>query len=141
MVDGNIVGSPQKELELEELHKTIDDTLKKVCRDPKEIKIMKQRYGLEDGKPRTLESIAQNNKVTRERIRQIQKNIEKKMKHYLKDYQEYHFQGDNKVNNKIKELLKGYNMVVLKGLRLTDIKSDIAIKVEKGDTGNDVGAD
>lgn len=44
----------------------------------RERKLLRQRYGLEDGSPRTLEDLAKEYKVSRERIRQIeQKAIEK----------------------------------------------------------------
>lgn len=44
----------------------------------REIKILRLRHGLEDGEAKTLEDIAKIEKVTRERIRQIEsKAIEK----------------------------------------------------------------
>lgn len=38
----------------------------------RERKILRLRYGLEDGEPKTLEQVATIEKVTRERIRQIE---------------------------------------------------------------------
>ena len=40
--------------------------------DPRETKIISQRFGLDGGRPRTLESVAKNFGITRERIRQLQ---------------------------------------------------------------------
>jgi len=40
--------------------------------DDRERKILRLRYGLEDGTPKTLEELAKVEKVSRERIRQIE---------------------------------------------------------------------
>src|SRR6266704_3309073 len=40
--------------------------------DPREKKIISQRFGLDGGKPKTLEDVARNFGITRERIRQLQ---------------------------------------------------------------------
>ena len=40
--------------------------------DSREKKIISQRFGLDGGKPKTLEDISKNFGVTRERIRQLQ---------------------------------------------------------------------
>lgn len=46
--------------------------------DERERKILRLRYGLEDGEPKTLEQVATIEHVTRERIRQIEsKALEK----------------------------------------------------------------
>ena len=39
---------------------------------PREEKVLRLRFGLEDGRPRTLEEVGKEFKVTRERIRQIE---------------------------------------------------------------------
>jgi len=40
--------------------------------DPRETKIISQRFGLDGGRPKTLENVAKNFGITRERIRQLQ---------------------------------------------------------------------
>ncbi len=47
----------------------------------RERKIVELRYGLVDGKQRTLEEVAQEFKITRERIRQIETKILRKLRH------------------------------------------------------------
>jgi len=47
---------------------------------PRESKILAMRFGLDDGKPKTLEEIGDRLGVTRERIRQIQEEALKKMR-------------------------------------------------------------
>ena len=58
---------------------------------PREAKVLKLRFGLEDGKARTLEEVGREFKVTRERIRQIEAKALRKLRHpsrskRLKDY-------------------------------------------------------
>ena len=56
-------------------------------------KVLELRYGLEDGRSRTLEEVGRDFGVTRERIRQIEVKALRKLKHptrarKLKDYLE-----------------------------------------------------
>ena len=48
---------------------------------PREAKVLKLRFGLEDGKSRTLEEVGREFKVTRERIRQIEAKALRKLRH------------------------------------------------------------
>lgn len=48
----------------------------------KEAKIIRLRYGLTNGKTRTLEEVGKNLHLSRERIRQIEKRALQKLKHY-----------------------------------------------------------
>ncbi len=68
--------------QLEEVMKTLT---------PREAKVLKLRFGLEDGKSRTLEEVGKEFHVTRERIRQIEAKALRKLRHpsrskKLKDY-------------------------------------------------------
>ena len=58
---------------------------------PREEKVLKLRFGLEDGKARTLEEVGREFQVTRERIRQIEAKALRKLRHpsrskKLRDY-------------------------------------------------------
>ena len=58
---------------------------------PREQKVLKLRFGLEDGRQRTLEEVGREFNVTRERIRQIEAKALRKLRHpsrskKLKDY-------------------------------------------------------
>ena len=58
---------------------------------PREAKVLRLRFGLEDGKARTLEEVGKEFDVTRERIRQIEAKALRKLRHpsrskKLKDY-------------------------------------------------------
>ncbi len=60
---------------------------------PREEMVVRLRYGLDDGRPRTLEEVGQQFQITRERIRQIEAKALRKIRHpsrskYLKDYLE-----------------------------------------------------
>jgi RNA polymerase primary sigma factor len=48
---------------------------------PREEKVLRLRFGLEDGKPRTLEEVGREFNVTRERIRQIEAKALRKLRH------------------------------------------------------------
>lgn len=81
--------SPVDAATYELLKEHINDTLSLLT--PREQKILRMRFGLEDGKSHTLEEVGQEFGVTRERIRQIEaKALAKLRKHKdskrLKDY-------------------------------------------------------
>ena len=59
-------------LQLNEVLSTLTD---------REAKVLKLRFGLEDGKSRTLEEVGQRFDVTRERIRQIEAKALRKLRH------------------------------------------------------------
>jgi RNA polymerase primary sigma factor len=58
---------------------------------PREEQVLRLRFGLEDGRQRTLEEVGQQFNITRERIRQIEAKALRKLRHpsrskKLKDY-------------------------------------------------------
>ena len=60
---------------------------------PREEKVLRLRYGIDDGRPRTLEEVGKEFNVTRERIRQIEAKALRKLRHpsrskTLKDFLE-----------------------------------------------------
>jgi len=82
----------------------IDNTIKKLLKQqisevlltltPKEQRVLQLRFGLEDGRSRTLEEVGLEFSVTRERIRQIEAKALRKMRHTsrsskLRDFLEY----------------------------------------------------
>ena len=61
---------------------------------PREEQVLKLRFGLEDGRTRTLEEVGREFNVTRERIRQIEAKALRKLRHpsrskKLRDYLNY----------------------------------------------------
>jgi RNA polymerase primary sigma factor len=73
------------------LKEQIDDVLSHLT--PRERRVIQLRFGLEDGRSRTLEEVGQEFNVTRERIRQIEAKALRKLRHpsrsrKLKDYLE-----------------------------------------------------
>ena len=71
------------------LHEQLMEVLKTLTE--REQKVLKLRFGLEDGRPRTLEEVGREFNVTRERIRQIEAKALRKLRHpsrskKLKDY-------------------------------------------------------
>ena len=61
------------------LKEQTDHVLKSLT--PREEKVVKMRFGLEDGSEHTLEEVGQNFAVTRERIRQIEAKALRKLRH------------------------------------------------------------
>ena len=59
---------------------------------PREAKVLSLRFGIEDGRPRTLEEVGKEFNVTRERIRQIEAKALRKLRHPSR-------------NNKLKDFL------------------------------------
>ena len=71
------------------LKEQLADVLKTLT--PREEKVLRLRFGLEDGRPRTLEEVGKEFNVTRERIRQIEAKALRKLRHpsrakRLRDY-------------------------------------------------------
>ena len=54
---------------------------------PRENKILAMRFGLDDGRPKTLEEIGEKLGRTRERIRQIQEEALKKMREKIVEHE------------------------------------------------------
>jgi RNA polymerase primary sigma factor len=73
------------------LKEQIDGVLSSLT--PRERRVLQLRFGLEDGRARTLEEVGKEFNVTRERIRQIEAKALRKLRHptrsrKLKDYLE-----------------------------------------------------
>ena len=75
--DENAV-SPSQHSGQEILHETMDELLTELT--DKEEKILRLRYGIDDGVPRTLEEVGDMYGVTRERIRQIESKAIRRMR-------------------------------------------------------------
>ncbi|MBQ5347565.1 MAG: RNA polymerase sigma factor RpoD [Ruminococcus sp.] len=81
--------APADEASLTLLKEQLEEVLATLT--PREAKVLRLRFGLEDGKSRTLEEVGSEFKVTRERIRQIEAKALRKLRHpsrskKLKDY-------------------------------------------------------
>ena len=61
------------------LREQLADVLKTLT--PREEKVLRLRFGLDDGRPRTLEEVGKEFNVTRERIRQIEAKALRKLRH------------------------------------------------------------
>jgi RNA polymerase primary sigma factor len=71
--------SPYEYTRNQKLRLEIDTLLKEVLTE-REQQVIRMRYGLDDGRVKTLEEVGKYFDITRERIRQIQKNAIKKLK-------------------------------------------------------------
>lgn len=83
--------APSDAAAFELLKEQLEDVLHTLT--DREEKVLRLRFGLDDGKPRTLEEVGKRFNVTRERIRQIEAKALRKLRHpsrskRLKDYLE-----------------------------------------------------
>ncbi|HBJ81534.1 MULTISPECIES: RNA polymerase sigma factor RpoD [Pseudothermotoga] len=78
VADENIT-SPKKEAMRMLMREELEKVLKTL--NPREAMVLKMRYGLLDGKAKTLEEVGQYFNVTRERIRQIEVKALRKLRH------------------------------------------------------------
>lgn len=69
---------PQEIVEERETKRTLINYVNKL--EPRQCVVIKLRFGLEDGNPKTLEEVAKIYGVTRERIRQIEQKGLRKLK-------------------------------------------------------------
>jgi RNA polymerase primary sigma factor len=90
-IEDRKIMSPVDTASYELLKDQIGDVLETLT--PREQRIIRLRFGLDDGRSRTLEEVGREFKVTRERIRQIEAKALRKLRHptrsrRLKDYLE-----------------------------------------------------
>ncbi|MBQ2827010.1 MAG: RNA polymerase sigma factor RpoD [Clostridia bacterium] len=81
--------SPEEEVFSEMLREQLIEVLHTLTQ--REEQVLKLRFGLDDGRPRTLEEVGQEFNITRERIRQIEAKALRKLRHpsrskMLKEY-------------------------------------------------------
>lgn len=90
-VQDDTAGIPADEAGRQMLHRELVSVLASLT--PREQRVLSLRFGLEDGRPRTLEELGQEFNVTRERVRQIEAKALRKLRHpsrakRLRDYLE-----------------------------------------------------
>jgi RNA polymerase primary sigma factor len=78
-IEDPAVISPMEMAIRESLKESTDKVLKTLS--PREEKVLKMRFGIDDGSERTLEEVGQSFAVTRERIRQIESKALRKLRH------------------------------------------------------------
>lgn len=78
-VEDNKALNPYEQTNRVLLREQLDDVLGTL--NEREEKVLRYRYGLDDGSPKTLEEVGKIFKVTRERIRQIEVKALRKLKH------------------------------------------------------------
>ena len=71
--------SPQDAASYTMLKEQLDEVMSTLT--PREAKVLRLRFGLDDGKARTLEEVGKEFQVTRERIRQIEAKALRKLRH------------------------------------------------------------
>ena len=79
------------------LKEQLADVLKTLT--PREEKVLRLRFGLEDGRPRTLEEVGKEFNVTRERIRQIEAKALRKPRHPSR-------------SKKLRDILDGFDSII-----------------------------
>jgi RNA polymerase primary sigma factor len=88
LVDSRMVSPSEAVINLN-LREQTAEVLKTLS--PREEKIVKMRFGLQDGSEHTLEEVGQNFAVTRERIRQIEAKALRKLRHPSRSHRLRHF--------------------------------------------------
>lgn len=78
-IEDRTIISPERLAERSLLKKQVDEVLKTLT--PREERVIRLRFGIDDGYHRTLEEVGNIFQVTRERIRQIEEKALKKLRH------------------------------------------------------------
>ena len=79
LIEDKSAESPSEVAVVTSLRETMSGLLETL--NPRERLILEQRFGLVDGQDHTLEELAQQFKLTRERIRQIEAKALRKLRH------------------------------------------------------------
>ena len=82
-IEDKTAKAPDQEADTSLLRKQVADALNK-CLDPREAQVIRLRFGIGDGCPRTLEEVGAVFNVTRERIRQIEAKALRKLQHPIR---------------------------------------------------------
>jgi RNA polymerase primary sigma factor len=80
---------PEELADVHLLNETLEELLSKLA--PREARVLRLRYGLQDGQTRTLKEIAEKFGLSRERIRQIEQEALTKLRMVAPDYRLQHF--------------------------------------------------
>jgi RNA polymerase primary sigma factor len=75
------------------LNEALEELLSKLA--PREARVLRLRYGLQDGQTRTLKEIAEKFGLSRERIRQIEQEALTKLRIVAPEYRLQHFLGES----------------------------------------------
>jgi RNA polymerase primary sigma factor len=78
-IEDERTGAPEEEASRQMLKEQVEDILSKLTE--RERQILQMRFGLTDDRPRTLEEVAKEFGITRERIRQIETRILRKLRY------------------------------------------------------------
>ena len=78
-IPDELAPAPAEVASLSLLKEQLDEVLSTLT--DREAKVLRLRFGLDDGRPRTLEEVGQRFQVTRERIRQIEAKALRKLRH------------------------------------------------------------
>ena len=78
MIADKDVESPEDAIVKQLLRQDLEGVLRTL--NPREREVLRLRFGLDDGRPKTLEEIGHHFKVTRERIRQIEAKAMRKLR-------------------------------------------------------------
>jgi RNA polymerase primary sigma factor len=77
LIEDQKSGQPEDKLFTENEHETLRQLLDSI--NPREAKVLRLRYGLDDDRPMTLEQIGEKIELTRERVRQIEREAIQKL--------------------------------------------------------------
>ena len=92
-VEDSLVDIEKMASQMTEIKDKIDEVLKELT--DREERVLRLRYGLDDGRTHTLEEVGKEFNVTRERIRQIEAKALKKLRHPTRAKQLKDYRNDN----------------------------------------------
>ncbi|AEA33911.1 sigma-70 family RNA polymerase sigma factor [Hippea maritima] len=90
ILKGDLISLKEQSIEDEHIQKSLIEEVNKFLSElpEREQDIIKLRYGLYDGRPRTLREIGEKYGISKERVRQLENNILNKLKKRFKEYKE-----------------------------------------------------
>eukprot|EP00541_Cyclophora_tenuis_P004422 CAMPEP_0116564334 /NCGR_PEP_ID=MMETSP0397-20121206/13247_1 /TAXON_ID=216820 /ORGANISM="Cyclophora tenuis, Strain ECT3854" /LENGTH=271 /DNA_ID=CAMNT_0004090909 /DNA_START=150 /DNA_END=965 /DNA_ORIENTATION=+ len=93
---GDLMHDPSQDVELQTVHQQFREDISRLLRTlaPREQAVIRMRYGLDDGKPKSLVEIGERFRVSKERVRQVEARAMHKLRQPYRNHRVQSYTND-----------------------------------------------